>query len=615
MYAQLFGSLSIGSGGSAWFGTRVQNCLLSHVLSMTRKCIMLSHYYYWLEVVNNVSEVSFAVFILLRVDGVLLTTSLDTDYIMRFNFNNNMYNYQYTVISAAPSPFTPGRFSIGNKQNHHNTLLLQSSNVIRKYYCRPPHDTSLYDVLQVHTNATLIDIQKNWRRLSREYHPDKVAIRRRKRQRSEKKQYPPPPPPPMPDDGMIPTPPPPPSINQDEDETERYVKHKLEELTHAYEILSNDDSRLLYHKYGLVGGANEAIQILTGKDVGEVRNSADSEAFARLSELMGYPATTATRVSSNHQNDQSLHLVRTITERLRPLVEGISQDLFVAEIIRECNLIKKVGLGSQIIRCIGRAYRIEGYRVLRQMHHDKMSGRNRGSQHRHGRRNKSTHHEVADILTDTLREAKHLSQAALSHGRLMMTEQRIKRLEEEAQKSRKQREQRQRFKKIKIRDESIRGEKDDHFVSNIGSLSDNNEDIESEYDTVGFSDDEEEGDESDDHDDLEFDLHHEQNKKIHEALQQAQQIEALWKLHKMELSSTIRRACRLILEPTSSTFCPPPIPHSTYDQSRQSYDGWVSSTGRVVLMDVGRLRAAAALVLFGDILVQSSKEGTSWRKK
>ena len=541
---------------------------------------------------------------------MLLTTSLETDYITA-NLITIQYHYQYAVISAAPSPFN-SRFSIGNKQNHHNTLLLQSSNVIRKYYCRPPHDTSLYDVLQVHTNATLIDIQKNWRRLSREYHPDKVAIRRRKRQRSEKKHHPPPPPPPPISDEMIP---PPPLIYEDEDELESFAKHKLEELTHAYEVLSNDDSRLLYHKYGLVGGANEAIQILTGKVVGEVRNSADCEAFARLSELMGYPTTTI-GVSSNRQNDQSQLLVRTITERLRPLVEGtISQDWFQADIIRECNLLKKVGLGAQILRCIGRAYRIEGYRVLRQMHHDKMSGRNRGSQYRNGRRRKSTQHEVADILTDTLREAKQLSQAALSHGRLIRTEQRIKRLEEEAQKSRKQREQRQRFKKIKIRDESIRGEKDDHFVSNIGSLSDNNEDIESEYDTVGFSDDEEEGDESDDHDDLEFDLHHEQNKKIHEALQQAQQIEALWKLHKMELSSTIRRACRLILEPTSSTFCPPPIPHSTYDPSRQPYDGWVGSTGRVVLMDVGRLRAAAALVLTGDILVQSSKEGTSWRKK
>lgn len=521
------------------------------------------------------------------------------------------------MISAAPSPFTPGRFSIGNKQNHHNTLLLQSSNVIRKHYCRPPHDTSLYDVLQVHTNATLVDIQKNWRRLSREYHPDKVAIRRRKRQRSEKKHHPPPPPPPPMPDEMIPPPPPP-----SEEETERYIKQKLEELTHAYEVLSNDNSRLLYHKYGLVGGANEAIKILTGKYVGEVSNGADCEAFARLSVLMGHPTTT-TGISSNHQNEQNQRLVRTITERLRPLVEGtISQDLFQADIIRECNLLKKIGLGSQIIRCVGRAYRIEGYRVLRQMHHDKMSGRNRGSQNRNGRRRKSTHHEVADILTDTLREAKHLSQAALSQGRLIRTEQRIKRLQEEAQKSRKQREQRQRFKKIKTRDESIHGEKDDNFVSNIGSLSgdeeEDNNDIESHYDNIGGfyeEEEEEDDDESDDHDDLEFELQHEQNQKVHEALQQAQQIEALWKLHKMELSSTIRRACRLILEPISSAFCPPPIHHSAQDPSRQPYDGWVGSTGLVVLMDVGRLRAAAALVLKGDILVQSSKEGTSWRKK
>ena len=37
--------------------------------------------------------------------------------------------------------------------------------------------------------------------------------------------------------------------------------------------------------------------------------------------------------------------------------------------------------------------------------------------------------------------------------------------------------------------------------------------------------------------------------------------------------------------------------------------------GEVVPMEVGRLRAAAAMVLVGDIMVQCSKEGTAWRKK
>eukprot|EP00986_Skeletonema_menzelii_P017391 scaffold19231_cov69-Skeletonema_menzelii.AAC.1 len=36
--------------------------------------------------------------------------------------------------------------------------------------------------------------------------------------------------------------------------------------------------------------------------------------------------------------------------------------------------------------------------------------------------------------------------------------------------------------------------------------------------------------------------------------------------------------------------------------------------GEVVPMEVGRLRAAAAMVLVGDIMVRCSKEGTSWRK-
>ena len=47
---------------------------------------------------------------------------------------------------------------------------------------------------------------------------------------------------------------------QDNDDEEEYAKQKLAELTTAYEILSDDHTRLLYHKYGLIGGTDAAIQ-------------------------------------------------------------------------------------------------------------------------------------------------------------------------------------------------------------------------------------------------------------------------------------------------------------------------------------------------------------------
>ena len=46
---------------------------------------------------------------------------------------------------------------------------------IHKVYTQqPPHDTQLYDILQVNPNATQAQISKSYRQLSRKYHPDKL---------------------------------------------------------------------------------------------------------------------------------------------------------------------------------------------------------------------------------------------------------------------------------------------------------------------------------------------------------------------------------------------------------------------------------------------------------
>jgi hypothetical protein len=41
----------------------------------------------------------------------------------------------------------------------------------------------------------------------------------------------------------------------------------------------------------------------------------------------------------------------------------------------------------------------------------------------------------------------------------------------------------------------------------------------------------------------------------------------------------------------------------------------VGTTGEVVTTETGRLRAAAAMILVGDIFVHCSKEGTAWNKR
>merc|ERR1712071_28524 len=117
------------------------------------------------------------------------------------------------------------------------------------------------------------------------------------------------------------------------------------------------------------------------------------------------------------------------------------------------------------------------------------------------------------------------------------------------------------------------------------------------------------------------------------------QIEALWKVSKIDLDKTIQESCKLLLSGNHFFF---PIHYGRYGRritggtgkTNQYYnsgkhfeakgngqylynnempaDGWVGGSGQIVDMNEGRMRAAAALVLIGDTLVQCSKDGTSW---
>ena len=533
--------------------------------------------------------------------------------------------------------------------------------LLRYYYSKPPHDHRLYEILCVQPNATLNDIKKAWRRLSREYHPDKILPTEREEE-------------------------------EEQGDMVELARQKLSEITHAFEILSDDRTRLLYHRYGLVGGADAAIRLLRhasfSTDSASIYTTTISTATSgmneeeelhrhrRLLELMGYsdvtPAQTSSRTTTCSEppeqqqsvNQQQLHqsqqqqkrisyLTTTITERLRPIIEGTtSQETYTDNIYRECNSLKYSPLGAQILRCIGRAYLAEGHRSLRRQRRRKEG--TMGSKpsfhhpHRHRRHRRHHHHlykntdsglveremnknalhqpeVMVETAIDMWCDAKQYALAAMASGRLVLMERKVKKLEE---------------------DRCRTGT--DCTASNV--TNDN---------------------------ELDLELKHNQKKKLHEALLSAHQMEALWKISKIDLYRTVRQACRKIVEEPqlmttvaviiggdghdarhhrrhrhkdeerSGNSCanfpswgghqlstpvghlspsvddwrqnhvlspppPPPPPHPSlhehYHKHHVKNNGGLSG-------EVGRLRAAAAMILVGDVMVQCSKDGTAWNKK
>jgi hypothetical protein len=121
--------------------------------------------------------------------------------------------------------------------------------------------------------------------------------------------------------------------------------------------------------------------------------------------------------------------------------------------------------------------------------------------------------------------------------------------------------------------------------------------------------------EEDDHD-----LHLQTDEEINEverlkaqrAMLQSLQVEALWKISKIDLDNTIREACQMILN--GEYFFFPSHQSSRPSEWNQAGDGWVSHSGNTVDAMEARVRAAAALTLIGDVMVRCSKEGTAWKE-
>ena len=102
-----------------------------------------------------------------------------------------------------------------------------------------------------------------------------------------------------------------------------------------------------------------------------------------------------------------------------------------------------------------------------------------------------------------------------------------------------------------------------------------------------------------------------EEEKAHQAVISSLQVEALWKIAKIDLDKTIREACQLILNGEYFFF----PSHQGYrpHQNHLPVEGWVgASSGQAIDASIGKLRAAAALILVGDVMVRSSKDRTSW---
>jgi len=366
----------------------------------------------------------------------------------------------------------------------------------RLYAHQPPHETSLYDVLGVKPNATLAQIQKSYRKLTRDLHPDKA------------------------NDATI--------LDKANDD--------LQKVREAYEVLKDDSTRLPYHRYGLMD-ANHAAFILTGA-AGAMTNDQ-----RELLKLMGYD--TSVRLS---HSQRVVHVAAHLLERMRPLVEGaVSKSVLADSIAQECDRLKRLPFGAQILRCVGRAYRHSGQRVLRK-HQQRHSG-------------------VTDSIRDTLRGAKQILTAAAAGGRVVLTEH---------------------FTNSRFQPKSQLPQIDS---LELGELIVDANDLASHL-----------------HSDCE--LKEKQHVKAQKALLESLQIEALWKITKIDLDRTIQEACSLILDGKYFFF-----PSNQAEQQAEwdmGGDGWVGSTGKTIDANIGRLMAASVLVLMGDVMVKCSKEGTSW---
>ena len=528
-------------------------------------------------------------------------------------------------VGAAGAGAPPSSFSgVGGGGSSSRKKLPEASSTLlhthRLYQRFPPHDTALYDVLEVPPNATAAAITKNYRKLTRRLHPDKrTAMRLRRQERHHRQQ----------EGGQSG------GRGSDDDEEEAVAreeeirKGRLEQVRLAYEVLKDDATRVPYHRYGLFD-TSQAVSLLTGGGGGRSHaarpNGAEDAALRELLLLMGYDSTSAAAGTSatagaflssqlqqhqydggdhhhHHLHEESQHRARVwviasrLLETIRPVVEGAVGDAQLADYVaQEADRLKALPLGAQIVRCVGRAYRHAGQRALRQIHKQQQrrqrqhgggpaAASSAAAAYWHGRRKMKPHQKFASALgleslaegvRDRYRDAKHVLTAAVASGKVVVTENLSKYGGGAAA--------------------GVEGGDDPRMLA---------------Y----HFDDHWDGD--DHHADVpsEEEMKERERSKAQRAMLESLQVDALWKICKIDLDRTVREACELILNGDYFFY-----PSHGYDHGGgggggycpNPSDGWVGSGGIAIDADVGRMRAAAILVMIGDVMVRRSKEGTSW---
>jgi hypothetical protein len=241
------------------------------------------------------------------------------------------------MVHALPSNFG-SKSSRSNRSSNSHTTRDPSSALLKlqRHYKHSPHDMALYDTLQVRHNATVLEITKSYRKLSREYHPDKrqhyYVLQRQKRKRinkhkrrrrkctekgtedaaedhihmlteHEREE----------EEDTVSS-----SNNEEEEEEEEEdssddsgndddddkeeedanADAQLERIRQAYDVLKEDVTRLPYHRYGCMDTSTAAILLTKGTFETNNHNHNNNAAGAganppsweqtRLLQLMGY---------------------------------------------------------------------------------------------------------------------------------------------------------------------------------------------------------------------------------------------------------------------------------------------------------------------------------------
>jgi curved DNA-binding protein CbpA len=451
------------------------------------------------------------------------------------------------------------------------------------YNQQPPHDRQLYDILQVPPNATQAQITKSYRMLSRKYHPDKKSTQQQQQQHGG----------------------------------DNNTELRLQQLQQAYQVLKDDSTRIFYHKYGLTD-PNLAVLLLLGpklhptlwqqtlgKSLVQDATSSSLLLFETLDpdlmRLIGYdeelmllkqditssPDTVAAMEERRIQNIASL-----LVEQMRPIVEGTIEDVAVYRhaIAQQCDRWKRLPLGAQIIRCVGRAYRHVGQDFLQQ--HPKMYG--------NGGQQRSIQHVTTNAavgLRKRWHSAKHILEAGAISCKLLATEHLWK------NKTPQQQQQQQQSSSSKSQQTPI---------ETIEYHNDDDDEID-DFLPLGINDYQVQS-----LDELEEEQKQEQKYVAQQTMIQALQVEALWKTCKIDIDRVVRKACHMILAGDYFFFPSYASNEAAFvsggPTSGNVHHGWVARpSGITVDAQQARLTAAQTMVMFGDILVQQSKQGTSWK--